>query len=163
MHGLGLNPHFNLREARDKFDLDHGADGPPITIDGYLFFPDGAMRTSMEFHQPPEDPYERARMGVRYHEAVVRRWTEAFNEKKRSINSHTQASLRSGYPGPTDADVEELKKLQQTVFDCRQALERAQELVDQLKPDDQRREERMTAFIRSSAEAVRSQADNIQI
>ena len=103
---------------------ENGDDG--IMVDGWMIYSNGAMREATPLGallDPPADLYERAKIKVRYRQALMQRAADAFNERKRYLLSAAEAARRNGYPPPTERELTELKQLQQVVQKCQRDLE----------------------------------------
>jgi hypothetical protein len=69
-----------------KFDRDNGNDA--IQIDGWLVFSNGARREVNPYgvlHDPPDDPYTRLKLSIKYHEALREKELEAFRSRRQEL------------------------------------------------------------------------------
>jgi hypothetical protein len=156
------------RQRVEHFDKRHGGDA--IEIDHWLYFSDGAMRELNPLGllaEPPAEPYDAAKIRLRYHEEKLRRASRAFDERKAWLLNTARANLlqRQAPPPPIylAAAKRELNTLKRAVMKLQNDLEKARRDVEASKPAWLRTREEGNAASRASNEAFVSAIEEISI
>lgn len=105
----------------DQFDAKHGNDAVQL-IQGWFYFSDGARRETNTLGvliEPPENPFQRAKLIVAYHEFKLKLAVAAFDHQKKIMK-------RENYIG-TDAELATLAELQKKVQAAKKLYESAVE------------------------------------
>ena len=151
----------------EQFDAKHGNNG--IRIDGWVLFADGAQREVGlsgfgQLREPPTDLWERAKLTVMYYEHQLRQLTVEFNDLKQQLRAMAQSHIRQTdvLPPPTQ-QMEKLRQLQGAVKSCQANLKKARERVEQEKPEQLRRRERMNAEYKQRNEDFIKELEAIKV
>ncbi len=127
---------ITIESYREFVERHHGR---ALRCDGQLLFADGASATDDgEYRQePPRNPLELIRVQLRYWREGVRRSTADFNALRSQCQQQAElASRYSNLPGPSNAMLADLHKLQAAVGFCRSEVDRLQkELAEKVGPD----------------------------
>lgn len=161
-----MNDNLTIDQRVQQFCIKHGNDAVPV--DGWLLYSDGAKRERMlsgALVEPPNDPEERCRLQVKYHEARLRRATQAFEDLKNTLGNAAKACFEG--PAPQllvcDEQLQQLKELQQAVRECQSRLDEARERLKQAKPDSRRAYEAALAVNRERGAQFIAALNQIQI
>jgi hypothetical protein len=136
-----------------QFDKKHG--GVFIIEKGWLLFADGATRENHSLGrlmEPSADPFERAKAIVHYHEIVLKRALDHFQERKEHYKSLAEGCVQDGYTFcQADEAVEVLTKAKREVAKLRNNLAFAKRDLDALRPKKLTRQDRIKAEARDEA------------
>lgn len=119
--------HSLAKQRCTQFDARHGGDAVQIAP-GWLLFADGATRetnTMGPLIEPPDNPFQRAKLIAAYHEHKLSLVVAEFDHHKKRL-------LSEGYIG-SDAEIAQLKELQTKVLAAKKAW---QDAVDEQNKSD---------------------------
>ena len=164
-----MSIYLGLNERVKEFDSKHG--GEPVVVGHWLLFPDGAQREANPMGawiDPPPKPYERAQLIVRYHEERLRRATQTFDELKETLRRQASEAIRqAGAPTPPqppgEAQLAELRVMQETVFERGKARDEAVAAAEQLKPLKYREREANAAVNAAAGQAALEAISSIKV
>ena len=144
-------------QAAKEFDIRNGQDA--VQINGWLVYSNGAMR---EVHphgayiDPPEDKYERAKIQVRYREALLRNAENDFNTLREALIANAEF-------GSAQEAVGQLRDSRKIVKQCRGALKLARDRMEAATPQGLLDAERADAQNRDETEAYLAAINEIKI
>lgn len=142
-----------MDERVEKFDKEHGNDY--ILIDGWLLFSDGAVREVRAglMRKPPVDPYQAAKLIVRYWQAKLNLAEDEFRILKGNLLIRVNDNLQRGYDSPGPEAIAKLEGLQKKVRGLQVRLQQAEDHLENSKSDDMLRQEKL------AVDALQSCAD----
>lgn len=156
-----INGTTNARE----FDAEHGDN--PICLNGWLYFSDGCYRevNPLGARVTPTDPYQRAKLVVKYWELKVDLALEEFTNFKQKLlfftnNCHNRQICA---PPPENDAIAKLESLKLKVQDYRLELQQAEENVKNNKPDEMVRREEVNDQLRKKCEDVLEKIRAVEI
>lgn len=144
-------------QTAKNFDIRNGRDA--VQLNGWLVFSNGAMREVNPMGaliDPPEDKYERAKIQVRYREALYRKAVDDFNTLR-------QALIANAEFGSAKEAVAQLKDARKIVKQRQIALKQARDRMEAATPEALRDAERADAQNRDETEAYLSAINEIKI
>jgi hypothetical protein len=132
-----------------------------VLDDGWILFANGAKRENCTFCalvDPPKDPYQLAKLQVKYHRTLFERAREQYDQKFEYAQQWAKASARRGESPPPPSMLEEVKELRKLVKKHQKQLAEAEAHLEDVTPDHlkrsvdeafkQRDQERTAAFVR---------------
>jgi hypothetical protein len=123
-----------------QFNLANGSDG--IQLRGWFVYSNGARRDTDPMgilSPPPADPRERVEIQTMYHEELLRRAVQAFDEFKQQMVANAKLNLNqtSQVPPPPcdqEAAVQKLLELQDVVRARQKTVETFKRRLEALRP-----------------------------
>jgi hypothetical protein len=159
---------MSVKQRVAHFEQRHGNDA--VEIDEWLVFSDGAMRECNPMgllREPPAEPYDAARIVVRYHEERLRRATRAFSERKDALLRTARTNLGEAQTPPPPCDLaaakQELQRLRRGVVKCQADLDVARKDMEAKKPHWLRVREENTVANRARNEEFATAIEAINI
>lgn len=150
--------------AREQFDVANGSDG--IVINGWVTYSNGAQMENSQYgamHDPPENPWERAKIQLTYHERLRSNARKQFDEWKQQCIWAASAAEKHGLPGTTPADITRLEALQAEVQRLDINLREAQAQVERHMPPELKAREEQTARNREAGSSALQEIINIRV
>lgn len=158
----------NLITRTQQWDQKQGGDG--ITVDGWVFFSNGACRERNPMgcaREPDPDLQKRAKDIVFYHEEVLRRATVKFKETKEALLTPAKFNLRETLRTPEAPNTEQalatLKQLRADVALAQVRLDEARANLVLAKPQWQVEQEERAARNRQANEEYIAAIDALKI
>ena len=162
-------------QIRREFTEAHGGRESTISIEdgAYFLFPDGAMM-SWEADgiviDPPTDEAKRLKLVIKYHEKLLGRWEENFQQLKRSILATFDGQVKNFigclYRGSEDEAMEELKATQSKVKSLRRKWQDAKAKLEKLTsptPEERRISAEQDAAIANRKRQFRDAVNRVKV
>ncbi len=148
------------------FDAQHG---DSVHEEGWILFADGAAREANPMGpllEPPRDDWPRLKRILHYHEILLQRAVNAFNEQRHNLTllAKNNLNLQNCGPAPNIAEAtSELKQLQKQVKAHRKAYAAALAAVEAAKPARLKELEEQNASNRAANEALLEALKGIEV
>jgi Tfp pilus assembly protein FimV len=160
---------MGIRERIEAFEKKHGVDRV-VTNGAWLLFANGAMRELNPrgaLCEPPENPWECAKLKVLFREVKLALAVEEFTVYKKNLITQANAALREKRcpppPEPQNEAVTKLKELQAKVRQCQRNLEAAKAELEASKPEGMRSQENIYSENRSKNSELILSIEQIEV
>jgi hypothetical protein len=149
-------------EVIRQFDAKHGNTGIIIgQYPGVFYYADGSKRENNPYGYLADadefSPQDRTRNQLRYHQELLRRARNKFDDMKQELHTQAKAAQRGQCNPPSQDDLAKLRELQRAVKQAQKGVNDAQAALTKLMPGQGQ------VFHSTAADDVLRQLDRIEV
>jgi hypothetical protein len=168
LKGFEMPDYERAIRTAQEFDELHGGGEPPMCVDRWMYFCDGARREAHPLGvrvTTNNDAYRRGKFIVYYWQLRLDLAVAKFTELKRNLMARTAAVQRQRYCDmPPDKEaVAGLKKLRKEVKALKLKLQEAEDAMEESKPERLKKLEEFDVELREECQITEGKLRSIEI